>query len=420
MLAASHLSTVVDSLVVPLGLAWRQDGEIVQLQHASEIPEALSEFRLQHADRSLRRIELSMTRNLRRDSTLLHRGNIRLISRDLVSASKRYQELQKLTPNGDLAAKLSYNMAMLDLAESRADDAISKLYYSVDQSLDHKIQAASYARIGELELDKGNLDGAIYAAARGIALVSDEQVRQDLVLTLARSYLLKSDPFSANKVLFDNADSIIDPSANRKAAVLGAYARYLGAPAVEGLQNQAERLIIALTSITPEDTANFIDALIIGRAFFEVGFTSRSTKLMKQAQSKATREFWSRKIAYEVGTHHYRSGDFFEAEEVFEQLAGGDDEIGTKAKLKWAEISLAADAPDRSLELCKQLWTRQLDHSEKVATLSLMGKSYQQLGRHRAAAVCFSGMVPHEEAETADAHAEQQFSARDAALHSGS
>ena len=104
----------------------------------------------------------------------------------------------------------------------------------MDQTLDHQLQSASYGWIGRTELEKGNLQQAIYASSRGVSLAINPSIRQDNVMTLAKSYLLENDPFSANKVLFDHAPSIVDENAQRLAAVLSAYSRFLGTTAIVG------------------------------------------------------------------------------------------------------------------------------------------------------------------------------------------
>ena len=105
------LALVLDNLIAPLGLMWDQVGNQVQLTHRDEIPEKAVSFRFQQANRMLRWIELSFPQNPRRYSSLLHRGNLSLMADDFDAAGVRYQELLQINPNGELSAKLSFNLA---------------------------------------------------------------------------------------------------------------------------------------------------------------------------------------------------------------------------------------------------------------------------------------------------------------------
>ena len=390
------LSLVMETALYPLGIVWSQEGDHVKLAHISEqAPAILKEFQHQQADRMLRQIELSFPAGNRRFGSLLHRGNLNLLVEDFVSAGERYEELYKLEPTGELAAKLAFNSAMLDLALGRRTEAIDRLFFAVDQSLNETIQSTSYAWIGRLELENGHPNRAIYAASRGLAMAKETENQQAILMTLAKAYLLESDPFSANKVLFNHASAITEPKVVRLAAVLGAYARFLGTTPSEGLRNEGERLVVALAALQSNDLTNFVDELLVGRAFFEVGFTHRAAELLKASTDHAEHDYWKRRIAYELAIHHFRSGEPESAMTLLTELSSTfRDKVGILAQLKLAEVKLLQKKSADCIRLCQQLWEFPLEQDQKSRTLSMMGQAYQQLGRHHAAAVCFSGMVP--------------------------
>ncbi len=391
------LALVLDQLLSPLTLVWIQSGETISVFQESEAGVDAQAYRYQLADRALRIIELSFPREIRRDSSLLHRGNLSLLNGDLTAAATRYLELQKLLPNNELAAKLSFNAAIVDINANLPDAAIKKLYFAVDQSLDQLLRAKSYAWIGRLELRHGRPDRAVYALSRGLSLAQNAHIRQDVLMNLAKAYLLENDPFSANRVLFVHADFVIDPAEKKKAAVFSAYARYLGTIPSEGLRNEGERMVVALASIRTEDANTFTDRLLIGRAFFEVGFTGRSNEFLEIALDAVPHEHWRRRVAFELATNQYRSGELVAATTHFETLLQGPpDATRLLAQLRLADIALSQKKPERCLEICQQIWLLDITEEQKVETLSLMGRSYQRLGRHQVAAICFSGMVPHE------------------------
>lgn len=398
------LSNVLDSIANPSGLVWQQDGTTIMLRHHSESPQLTTVFRKQRAIRSLRRLGLTLPPSARRRSSNLHQGNIAMIAGDLETASTRYLELKTAGATGELAAKLNYNMAILDRLNNQPDASVQRLYFAVDQSLDHEIQAKSYSRIAKMHLENGDTEGAIYAASRGLTLATTPRMRETTALIMSRAYLLRNEPFAANKVLFDNEAQIETPTSRHLAAAYGAYARYLGLPISDGIRNERTRLIIALSAVDSNDTENFLDALLIARAHFAAGFSSRAMQLAEQAMNGATSAYWKRQAAYDLATLRYNAGDLEEAltafAVIFEQnpIEASDvvDTLGIKAQLKCAAISLTLKRPEDCLDHCQQIWAKSkgLTEAQKAETLTLMGTAYQRLGRHRTAAVCFSGMVP--------------------------
>lgn len=389
------LAMVFDNLCSPLDLYWVQTGDQVDIRHKSELGEqvALNSYKI--ADRMLHWIELATPDSRRREASLLHTANLRMLIEDFDAAANKYDTLEKLAPNDELIARLSFNIGLLQLKRGEKRKAVDRFFFSVDQSLDQEVQSVGYARIGKLELESGFPARAIYAASRGLTLATRQIERERIMMVLAKSYLLVSDPFTANKVLFEHSDQIQTPSVQRLAAVYGAYARYLGTAPAVGLRNEGERMVVALAAVEPDDLTDFVDMLLVGRAFFEVGFTSRSTELLEKSFEAAKSENWSRRIAFEIGVNHYREGNYQLAADVFEKLSASlSDEAGVLAKIKLAEISLYLRKPRRCVNLCNELWEVELTDQQKANLLSVMGNAYQQLDLHHAAAVCFSGMLP--------------------------
>ncbi len=407
------LSVVLDTITSPLGLIWTQDGTKIRLQHNSESEKASEQFFLERAQRSLRRIRVELPDSLRRVTSLLHEGNLALISGDASTGITRYEELNAAGVNGELAAKLNYNMATVDTLNGRTESAISRLYLSVDQSLDHAVQAKSYAQIARMHLENGDTEGAIYAASRGLTLSTTDLMREKTAMTMATAYLLRNESLASNRILFDNEAYIQSPTAQHLASVYGAYARLLGRPEKNGMRTERMQLIVALSSIEPKDVDNFIDALLVARAFFAVGFTSKAMDLANYAMTNAVHPYWKRQAAYDLATLRYGAGELEEALDAFAVIfrenstAFGDeiDRLGIKAQLKCAIISMQlGDTPESKekwakncLSHCQELWKLQLNEDQKSQTLSLMGQAYRQLGRHRTAAVCFSGMIPKDD-----------------------
>lgn len=400
------LSVVLDLTLSPLNLVWEQTGDQVKISHQDESENETDTYKLERAKRLLRRVELDLPTSVRRISSMLHVGNIALLSGDLETATNRYEELQVSGVNGELAAQLNFNLAILDRLKLRDDVAIERLYFSVDQSLDQGIKAKGYSRIARMHLENGNTEGAIYAADRGLALATLPLMQEKTALTLARAFLLQGKSYEANKVLFDNRDGIKSSTGMHLAGVYGAYARLLGKTEDknQGLRDERTRLIVSMSHLMPDDTADFIDALLVARAFYAVGFTNRSIDLLRKAIETRHR-FWQRRAAYDLATVLYESGQLREALKAYEVIykddlglgnTGADAESVT-AQLNSANINLMLEQPQICLDHCEQLWKWKLNEAQKSETLTYMGRAYRKMGRHHTAAVCFAGMIPKPE-----------------------
>ena len=123
---------------------------------------------------------------------------------------------------------------------------------TLDQTLSSQLQGNVYAMIAELELKFGQPEKAITAASRGLRRAEDQDVLGRTVITLARAYLLNEDPFSANKILFEFSDELRSHQHQRLASVFSSFARYKSIGPTHGLQNEGERLMMALAAFAAE------------------------------------------------------------------------------------------------------------------------------------------------------------------------
>ena len=391
------LALTLDSILIPLGVGWVQENDQIQLFYQQDDPDKAVEFQFKHALRLLRTIELTFPRNLRRSAGLMHQGNLNFVMRDFEAAASRYNELRQLNPGGELAAKLSYNRGKLAYAMKRPDESSRHFIRAVDQSEDYRLQAKSYAWLSRAEFIQSNFERSVNAATRSLHLANDPFLREDTVMLLAKCYLLDNNPYSANKVIFDFREDLRSDGAQRLAAMLGAFSRYLRMSPVEGLRNEGERLIVALVALKPEDYREFVDQLLVGRGFFEIGLKERSTELLQQAMESAERPYWRRRIAFELGLLRHRAGELDKATVAFEEVARDtSDQPGLLAKLRLAQIALANDKPKETLRHCEDIIDLKHKLSEEMRgkVLNAMGMAYRKLNLNHAAAVCFAGMYP--------------------------
>ncbi len=91
---SSPASLLLDALLMPLNLGWRQTEEQIQIFSLDEVSEEESkQFWIAAADRTLRRFNLAFPGDYRGESALLSRANFKFLQGDTESAANHYQEL---------------------------------------------------------------------------------------------------------------------------------------------------------------------------------------------------------------------------------------------------------------------------------------------------------------------------------------
>jgi tetratricopeptide (TPR) repeat protein len=387
---------ILDHLLLPLNLCWQQDGKRIQIVSQDEkSPSDLKDFWRAVAERTFRRFTVAFPGDSRANSALLSRGNLKYIQDDLDGSFIHYQELLKQNPKDELLARLFFNLGKLHVRFGRNEDAIKQFYHVVDQTYDRQLQSSGYWLVAQLSLETGNLQDSIRAAGRALTTAQNDLQKRLAALTMARSYLISNQPFSANQVLFDNRNAFSDSDLKPTAAVIGSYARYVGVTDESSLKAERERLLEAVMMAKDEQYSNFIDLYVAARAFQALGFQNQAIEKLNLAADSTTIEFWKRRFLFEMAVQLSIAKKNNDATAIFKYLiAGGEDEWITKSLLQLAQIYETEKKASECIEICQRLWSNNLSDEEKQATLNMLGKSYRLLGEHHSAALCFAGMIP--------------------------
>ena len=214
------------------------------------------------------------------------------------------------------------------------------------------------------------------------------------MMILAKSYLLDSDPFSANRILFNNA-SKFEGSTKRFASVLATHARFQAMKPVSGLQNEGERLVLALASIRAEDLSSDVDHLLLSRAYFDAGLRSKAIEHLDIATKVVKNSSWTDRIRYELAVNRFETGDFAGASQSIDALSDdAHQELRSKAAVINAKSQLAVGNLPRCQAICESILRETTDVEQKKETLKILGQTYQADGKHYAAALCFAGLMP--------------------------
>lgn len=400
---AMPLSLLLDQTLEFLHLNWSQDGGVVRVMHREELTvQDAASFQLGKTQRMLRQIQMLLPDageavffdRLVRTTALMNDGNNCRLSGEWEMAAAKYSAARDADPKHELNAKLFFNTATLQLANGDKLKALHSCYMTLDQTLVAALQAQVYAMIAELELELGQPQKAITAGGRGLRRARDPNVLTRTALTLARAYLIANDPDSANLVLFNHSDHIHGAKEKRLASVFSTFARYLRVPQQSGLQDEGQRLVMALASLQPADVDNFIDSMLISNAYASIGIRSQATETLRQSLEEAPEGFWGERIRIDLAKAMYESADFKGANTIIE----GFQNVSTDrlpAALHWhAKIQLKLGEWTTSEAICRRLLAMKIDDETKSKTLNVLGQSLRSQGKHYASALCFAGMLP--------------------------
>ncbi len=391
------LSSLLDQLLVPLDLVWYQSDSELHIIDQSEVDASVAprQFSFDSAHRAYRRFELTFDDSRRRQASMLSRASMSMIQKRLDAAANQFQELSQTQPSGEVLAKLFFNQAKLYLLLDRMELANRSLYLAVDQSQSPNIQASGYCLLGENLLAKGELETSIKIGRRGLAMAINDQQKRMASLNLARAYLLNDDPYMANKVLFDNRDHYADGKSRSIASILGAYARFIGVRDENRMRTARNRLLTAVTMVPEDHYQTFADAYVAGLAYERLGFREQSVEKLLLSLSMPRVGSWRRRILFEMGILQNRLDRKNESAVSFETvIQAKDDSWNRLAMENLAKIYLDLDQPQKSIDVCKQLWALPLVEARKKSVLLILGDAFERKGEHYTAALCFAGMVP--------------------------
>ena len=375
-------SLLMDALLMPLNLGWRQTDEQIEIFSLEEVSEDESrQFWIAAAERSLRRFNLAFPGDYRGESALLSRANLKFLQGDLDSAANHYQELANQHPKDEMLARLFFNLGKVHLRLGRNEEAIRQFFYAVDQSYDSAFQSTGYWLAGQLLLETHQLEEATKAAGRALATAHSDQQKRLAALTMARSYLLNNQPFAANQVLFENRQAFAGSDQQPAAAVLGSYARYVGITDKNSLNSESNRLLAAVAMASEQSYENFLDIYIAGRAYQELGFQEKAVEKLTLAADSTTIMAWRRQFLFELAIQLTITDKLDEAASVFEFLISGDvDQWHSKSLLQLAQIYVRQQRLQDCIDICESLLARELTEAEKQTTLNTMGAPIENWG----------------------------------------
>ncbi len=393
---AMPIALLLDQTLCTHSLVWDQRGGIVTISHADEWnADQNKRFALQRAQRLQRQLQIYFPDGIQRIAALMHDANNSFLLGEVGAAAEKYDAARGLEPVGELNAKILFNAATLALQQSDFDSAINDYYLALDQTLSPELQAMAYSWIGEIEIRLGRPQRAVAAASRGLRLATQAEEKNRALMALAKAYLLLSDAYSANQVLFNHASSLTDPSNRRLATVLSTHSRFQVVKPTNGLQNEGERLVLSLAALQAGDAKDFVEHLMVSRAFAAVGFRSKAIEHLTKAADEVPIGYWQSRIPIELAEILREAGKPQKALETLQSMEQVDDpSLRIRSLLMQNEIVARTGNPSSVIENCKALLQLSLDEADQKRVMKMLGNAYQNSGQHYSAALCFAGLLP--------------------------
>ncbi len=398
-LRGKSLANVLDSILLPLGLTWNWDGGRVTVLALSSLDKdavAMAYFRA--ANRVLDHFALTRSGDYRAAFARGFQGNVYMLMNEPDQAVALFESMLQTESQGELAARICTNLAIIQRGLSRPEIAIALLFRAVDLSLDLDLQANAYRLIAEISIEEGDFAAAISAGSRGARIGGNNRVKERSAIALAQAYLLSNEPVSANQALFDSRSAFETTQSLHLASLIGAYSRFIVTESEINKRNETERLLIELARSKFDGNASVVDDYIAAKAFQTMGLEQDCIELIQQALSKTTKNYWRRRLAFELAVLEHEYGD---SQAAIEVLAIVEDQyvdsLATLAVLERAKIHLDEDDAQLCLDSCRKLMDRKLNDDEKKVALNIMGQAYRKLDRHYAAALCYAGILPFEQ-----------------------
>ncbi|MGB7346355.1 MAG: tetratricopeptide repeat protein [Pirellulaceae bacterium] len=393
---ALPVSLLLDQALGAHSLAWSQNQGDVQVVSSSEWKrEMRSAYMTERTQRLQRQVQIQFPVSIERIAAQMHDANNSFLRGEAGAAADKYRSARELDPTGELNAKLYFNTATFQFAQGEHEAALNSYYLSLDQTLSPSLQAMAYSRIGEIEITQGRPERAVVAASRGLRMASDADDSNRTLIALAKAYLLMSDAYSANQVLFNHASSLTDERSQRLATVISTHARYEVIKPTHGLQNEGERLVLSLAALQPGDPRDFVDHLLVSRAFAAVGFRSKAVSHLSVAAETMPPGYWASRIPLELAEILLEAGELKRAAETLQAVKRSDNELmRVRALFLEAQINNDLGQPREVQAVCQRLLEMQLADVDQKRALRLLGKAYQKSGKHYSAALCFAGLLP--------------------------
>ena len=388
-----ELSTEVflDALLLPLGAEWQFDGQVLQV---SSITEAIPQENQQPKHPVERSYQSRAAKYLRfglvqaQDHPLAPKvytylARLELANGKATAAAGYMEQVLNQFPSSPVAATMWFNLARVRMQDGQRPLAMQAFYHSADHMDGVLTTGASYLYAGRLLIEDQKPEKAISLLFRSTTLLTGE-ARGRAALLLATAYLMTNELSSANEVLWDNQKDIALPQLDDQAAFLTALIRFRGSPPSRK-EYMARSLMTAMTHLDRERLFGESWYLLQAEACQELGISEEHQRIIMSQLQKKLPEAQQLQLRLMLG--HVQRED--------KDAATTATEADALLSMKRARQLERQGQTALAIAECKRLLAEEsTSKANRLKTLAILGRCYQQLGQHDNAILCFVGMLP--------------------------
>lgn len=403
---ARTFTSVLDLLLAQIKLSWIYENKTFTVRAVSELkPDDKTAWQRSLADRALWDALTSYPDSHRAPMALLTLGNLTADENPLDSRA-RYDELLRQYKADPLRKAALFNRAKVDLRTGDAEQAMKGFLEAAEMGGGTLWDSLVLLSIGQLNLEAGKARDAVNPLLRAVGnlelpgealgeLTDRDDALAAAVQTLAIAWFESGNPESANAALLRHRQLLQQEAFRDGTAFLTAIAKYEMATTEARRIQEAHTLIAALTRVRPETLQVENATLLIGGAWNRLGISAQSAAVYA-GQLKRLRSDWVRQqVLVALIEYHELVGEESRVAELVAALAAVSG--GTNAsRVAKAEMSLRSGRVTESLETCRSLIN--VEGVDQTQILRVMGRAFEKQGNFEQAAICFSGMLPPEEA----------------------
>lgn len=394
--ADMDLATVLDGLLEPSGLTWRQSANVIHVEIGGSLDgDKLMAARREQAERYCR---MALADHPDRPLALATRfalGNLRFAQQDYEAAVIAYKQVVESREDKLLVRDAWFNLAKAYLCRGQFEPSRQAFLKAADLARGQTLEPVAYLYLGRLLLDDEQIEEAIRQLVRAESLARDPRACCRSAMTLASAYLLSGNPPAANTTLMNHRDVLKASPEQAEAAFLGALARFRGTAHPAEIARRGRVLINALSHVEPARFFGSTGYLLLGQAHDELGLPSQMEEVYREALRVNPANLLRDRIQFELAQRLAENRQWPQAKELLQTLVDvGGSHWKLRARFSLAELALEQDQFEDCLHWCYELVDIPMSADEKQALLKLMGRAYERQADHLKAALCFAGLVP--------------------------
>lgn len=325
-------------------------------------------------------------------------GNLEVAAGRLQEGSGWYERLIRERPRSAAATEAYFNLGLVRARTGDRPLAREAFFRALDRNPNGPLAGLAYLHVGRLYLEEGNPALSARALRRTEATGANALLRTSAALLSAAAELLDDNPRAAHAAIAGAGLGIAEEPYVRPAALLDALCRYRACADPERKERAAGDLLAALLAYHEEPLLGSVGLVLAGQAYRDLSLGDEMSALYQKA-TPGVGPGLALSMKADIAEHMLASGKKG-AGALLREVAAGSGPRAVRAELQLAEIDLKMKRTDECLARCRKVLSSG-DSTTNVAAVRCMGQAYTQKGDHAAAARCFAGKPPVDDATAA-------------------